>query len=442
MSKYLKILIPIAIIAAVAAIAPFLFRKPPVKPKDISLEIWNLWDDSDAFSEIIADYAEINENVKISYYKKNYDGYEDLILNSMAEGDGPDIFLISNNWAEKYKKKIVPMPENAPLLEEIANPQSKFSALTLKTDFLDVVSNDAILDDSKIYALPLSIDTLALYYNKDLFNNAGIPQPPKTWEEFKEDVSKLRLLDDAGSITKAGAAIGTASNISRSADILYLLMLQSGTAMVSENHSSATFSGVIRQGSESFSPGATALKFYADFANPKYDFYTWNPKMENSADCFAQKKCAMVFGYSYLADEIKLKSPYLNFAIAKVPQISGASMDANYANYWMFAVSRLSTYPAAAWDFLKFASSKAEVSKHLAAAGKLTARKDLVLSQVDDPKLQAFASQLLTARSWFQKDPEKVDSIFADMISDVNYNRKSLEEAIKYAEGKVTQVLK
>lgn len=441
MSKLIKISIAVIILISLALLSTVIFRKPPVKPQDVSLTIWSLWNDTDSFSPIIAGYAALNENVKISYYKKTFDGYEDLLLNSMAEGDGPDIFLISNNWVEKYKKKIVPMPQEDPLPTEIASPYGKLSVSDLQNGFIDVVSKD-VVSDGDIYALPLSVDTLALYYNKDLFNNAGIPQPPRTWEEFKDDVIELKKSDESGAITRAGAAIGTARNIGRPMDILYLLMLQSGTNMANASRTSAIFSEFVNQGGESFSPGQTALKFYTDFANPKYDFYTWNPKMDFSTDAFAQKKCAMIFGYSYTADEIKLKSPYLNFAVAKVPQISGAPMDVNYANYWAFAVSRLSDHPAVAWDFLKFASSKTEVSKYLKATGLPTARKDLVLSQTDDPKLQVFASQLLTAKSWFQKDSAKVDAIFADMIDDVNYGRKSLSEAIKYAEGRVGQVFK
>lgn len=441
MSKYLKFIIPIVIIAAIAAAAPFLFRKPPVKPQEFTLTIWNLWDDSDSFQEIIEDYAARNENVKINYYKKVYDGYENLILNAMAEGDGPDIFLINNSWVDKYAKKIVPMPEGAPLLSEIANPLGSYGIINLKNDFVDVAVEDVVLDDGKIYALPLSIDTLALYYNKDLLNNAGIPVPPKTWTDFKEAVIKLRKLDENNKIIRAGAAIGCAYNVNRSADILSLLMLQGGTPMTGENNNSARFSQIVWQDGKSFSPGEAALKFYTDFTNSQYEIYTWNAGMDYSIDAFAEGRAAMAIGYSYLADEIKKKSPHLNFDITTIPQIKEASQNVNYANYWVYSVSRLSKHPSAAWDFLKFATSKIEAAKYLKATGNPAARKDLILAQLEDPDLEVFASQLLTAKSWFQKDPEKVEEIFAEMIDDVNYGRKSVSEAIKYGEGRVSQVL-
>ena len=59
--------------------------------------------------------------------------------------------------------------------------------------FVDVVSKDVILEDNKIYGLPLSVDTLAMFYNKDLLNNAGISEAPKYWNrEFLQTVKKIK----------------------------------------------------------------------------------------------------------------------------------------------------------------------------------------------------------------------------------------------------------
>jgi ABC-type glycerol-3-phosphate transport system substrate-binding protein len=77
----------------------------------------------------------------------------------------------------------------------------------LKDNYPDVVANDVILDDGKIYGLPLSIDTLVLFYNKDLFNNAGISQAPKYWNaEFFQDVKKLTKQDAKKGIIQIGRA--------------------------------------------------------------------------------------------------------------------------------------------------------------------------------------------------------------------------------------------
>jgi len=441
--KTITISLIVACLLSLVFLPGAICRTPAVKPTPVELTIWGLWDDSDAFKEIIADYNAKNENIKVAYSKKEYQGYEDLILNSMAEGDGPDIFLINSKWIEEYRKKIIPMPQVDPLPQTVPFPTQRMGTADLQKDFVDVVSEDVILDDGGIYALPLSVDTLAMYYNKSVLNRADIPQPPETWIEFKEDIKKIKEIDEKGNIIKAGAAIGTARNINRSTDILSLLMLQTQTPMVDGNHVAATFNQMEQGSGENRFPGKNALEFYTDFASPANSFYTWNSKMDYAIDAFAQEKCAMIFGYEYLKDEIKKKQPYLNFAVAKMPQIKTDSMEINYANYWVYTVSRLASSPSAAWDFIKFMVSEKEAQKYLQATNKPTARRDLVISQSesDDPILEIFADQVLTAKSWFQKDSLMVENIFADMIDDVIYGRRSIDAAIKYGAERVTQTL-
>ena len=45
--------------------------------------------------------------------------------------------------------------------------------------------------DGKVYGIPKNIVAMVIVYNKRLFDEAGIPSPPKTWEEFREVATKL-----------------------------------------------------------------------------------------------------------------------------------------------------------------------------------------------------------------------------------------------------------
>ena len=360
----------------------------------------------------------------------------------MAEGVGPDIFLIGNSWIGRYKNKIIQMPTIAPYAQEISNPMPIMNIADVQNNFVDTVSYDALANGNIIYGLPLSVDTLALYYNKDILNNAGISQPPRTWTALKDSISKLRKIEATGKITQAGISLGTARNIEGATDILSLLMLQGGTPMVNYDKTSATFSQNVEVGDNIYSPGVDALKFYTAFADSSKEAYTWNSSMVGSLDNFVQGKSAMMLGYSYHANEIKKRSPHLNFGISECPQIRGSEIDVNYANYWTFVVSRNTTSPNVAWDFIKFMTSKEEATKYLDVAQVPTARKDLVLTQTEDANLRVFTSQVLTARSWYKKDSNAVEEIFLNMIDSVNRKEKTYSEAIKYAESRVTQTMK
>ena len=414
------IIIASVVILVIVGSLIFLFGRKPVSLKKVELEFWGVFDDSDVFQTLIADFNETYSNIKINYYKKNSQTYEKDLLEAMATGRGPDIFMIHHTWANRYQDKIWGVPSGLLTLKEFQD------------SFVDVVVNDFLIDNY-ITALPLSVDTLALYYNKDIFNTNGIPQPPQTWEEFLTTVEKITIQDDRGNIERAGAALGTSRNINRSTDILSLLMIQSGAQMINEQTNKAAFNQIVNLNGQSFNPGERALEFYTDFANPLKSVYTWNTRVDYSIDAFYKGEVAMMFNYSYNLPTVRAKSPYLNFDIAPMPQIKSSEKDVNYANYWGMTVSHNTEDINEAWQFIVWLTQKENAQKYLELTKKPTARRDLIFSQKDDTDLGVFAQQSLTAYSWPQVDNLSIETVLADMIESVVLGQATINEAINKA---------
>ena len=141
------------------------------------MEFWGT-DPASYWTGIISAYQTANPNVTIKYVQKNVSSYEKDFVNSLASASGPDIITINNTWLNKHINKLSPMPGS------LMTPQM------FRDAFADVAINDLVVAN-KIYAIPFYIDTIGLYYNKALFNNAGIVNPPKTWDEFNSDVKQL-----------------------------------------------------------------------------------------------------------------------------------------------------------------------------------------------------------------------------------------------------------
>ncbi len=398
-------------------------------PEDVELEFWGVFDDSDFYQSLINSFNEEFSHITINYYKKNYQTYEEDLLEAMATGRGPDIFMVHHTWLPRYDDRIV------------AAPSDLITTKQVQDNFVDVVVNDFVVD-GVIVGLPLSVDTLALYYNKDIFNTAGIAQPPENWEEFLADVEKTTVKDERDNIVRAGAALGAARNVNRSTDILSLLMLQSGTQMVDQEAGQATFNQSVLLGEERFYPGERALEFYTDFANPLKSVYTWNTRMDYSIDAFSTGQAAMMFSYSYQIPTIRAKSPYLNFGVAPMPQPKTASKDVNYANYWGTVVSRHSGNSQAAWQFIVWLTGKENSQNYLELAEKPTARRDLISWQKNDLDLGVFAEQALTAYSWYQVDNSTIEQYLADMIESVILGQATIKEAIDLAASRVTLLMK
>lgn len=407
----------------------------------VTLTYWRVLDGSDAFDEIIAKYSALHPYVRIEYRKLRLEEYENELLNALAEDRGPDIFSIHNTWVRKYKTKIEPLPpsttmvypvEKGSIKKEVVNELRKTPSLSLgqvRDLFVDVVSKDVILEDNKIYGLPLSVDTLAMFYNKDLLNNAGISEAPKYWNrEFLQTVKKLSKQDPKRGLIQSGLAMGGSENIERYTDILSLLMMQNGAVMINEDNKVSFHLLPDFARETGYNPGLEALRFYTDFANPGKEAYSWNNELNNSLEMFSSGNLALMFGYSYHAPIIKAAAPKLNFSVAKFPQIEGGNpqVSINFANYWVETVSKKSEHINEAWDFLQFITRAEQAQMYLEKAKKPTALRSLVAQQRADDDIGVFADQVLTARSWYRGSNIKAtEQAFAQMIDAALANNES-----------------
>ncbi|MEJ0021714.1 MAG: extracellular solute-binding protein [Candidatus Doudnabacteria bacterium] len=397
-------------------------KPAPTNNGKIELVWWKTFEDTENVQDFINDYQTTHKNVSITFVKKDPSTYEQDLVNAIAAGNGPDIFSIHNDWLAKHSDKIAPAPDNL------------ISLRTYSDNFVDVASSDFV-EDNKIYAIPLSVDLLALYYNKDILGSAGIAQPPATWPELVSDVEKITKVAQPGVFSRSGVAMGTSGNVSRAVDILNLLMIQNGTKFYSDDLNTATFDQQqnLPGSSEGFNPGATALAFYTQFADPSKVSYTWNSKSDYSIDAFTQGKVAMMLGYQYMEPMIRSKSPNLNWGVSAVPQVSDQATKVNFANYWGEAVSKSSKNTAAAWDFLNFISSNAELTKYYAKHQLVASRKDMLPQQVPDTDIGVFAENALTARSVYKKDANLFESVFLKMIDDVILRNFQPQDALNNA---------
>jgi len=401
------------------------------KPQPITLEFWGVFDDTQVIQTLTFAFIKQYSYYKINYHKKDIATYEQDLIDALAAGRGPDVFYINNTWLPKHIDKLAAAPET------LITPKS------VKDSFVDVVAQDFI-SENKVYALPMSVDNLALFYNKDLLNSQGIASPPQTWTDFNTNVEKLTQRDEKNNILLAGASLGTAKNINRSTDILAALMIQSGAKMVSDEKSQATFaSSISLSNGQPFNPGVQALTFYTNFANPFKKVYTWNDFQHYSIDAFVEGKAAMMLSYAYQIPLIKARAPHLNWAVAPLPQIAKDSYTATFANYWGLAASKAdATKVPYIWNFINWATSNQESLKtYLSATQKPAGRRDLIDSQKNDELLSVFAQQSLIAQSWWEVDNVAIENIFANMIDAVNISGKTPNVAVQAAAQQVNVLL-
>lgn len=389
---------------------------PPSKSPPLT--VWGTFDDAETMKTVIDAFEKSKRSGRTTIeYKKVSppDQYEEILRTALAEGRGPDVFLLHASWFPRWTGAILPAPPELLPVRDV------------REEFVDTVASDLVVG-GRVMGLPLFTDSLALYYNKDIFNAAGVALPPRTWTEVYDVVRRTTKFNrvETGQIDQHGIALGTGRNVNRAPDVLSVLMLQNGTRMFDER-------GAISFGDQA--GGQEALRFLTNFANPGKDVYTWTLASDYSLDAFAEGEAAMMVNYSYHLPTIRLKNPRLKFAVAPLPQPEGtAEKDfLTYASYWALAVSRQTPNAQAAWEFVRFVTARDQAKAYLEKSGYPPSRNDLVSEFEDDPVIGVFAEQALIARTWRQPDNRVVDRVFTEILDDVVAGRDTVEGALRRA---------
>ncbi|MFF7329075.1 extracellular solute-binding protein [Streptomyces sp. NPDC090306] len=143
------------------------------------------WDTSNATNEaptykaLVAKFEAANKDVKVKYVNVPFDQAQNKFDTAAGSKGAPDVLRSEVGWTPAFAKKGFFLPLDG--TDALAD-QSKFqSSLIEQAKY-----------DGKTYGVPLVTDTLALVYNKALFEKAGITQAPTTWAELKADAAKVK----------------------------------------------------------------------------------------------------------------------------------------------------------------------------------------------------------------------------------------------------------
>jgi ABC-type glycerol-3-phosphate transport system substrate-binding protein len=377
---------------------------------------------------LLQDFNQENSDFfRVQYVEKSVDSYEREILSALASGVGPDVIFVNQNMIISAKNNLYPLPF------------SNFSERQFLDTFVD--EGTLFLNNQGVLALPLAIDPMVMYWNKDLFAGAGIASAPQYWEQFLTLPVKITNRDERGNITTSAVALGGLNNVVHLSDIISTFFMQLGDPIViMQNGVPSVVLGLTNEGLNS---AASALRFYADFSNPAKDAYSWNSSLPNSRDVFESGQLAIYFGKASEYRGIKKRNPHLNFDVAVMPQrqntktkrstfgdITGVSVLKNSKN------STTAFRVALALSSTKWgdAFSKAEYLP--------SARRDVLSQGASDSVLDVFGKSALLSSSWLDPSPADTNTIFSDMIDSVITGDNDTRDAVVRARNQLEVLFK
>ena len=380
---------------------------------------------SKTMAPLLEKFNQANPSFVLKYEEKDKDTFNQDLLEAIASKRGPDMFLLTQDFAYNYTNKIVPIPYKTLSLADFRNTFAS--------------AGEVFLSNNGILAIPLVIDPILLYYNRSMLDAAGITNPPSTWEDFITDTGKLTIKDEQGKILKSGAGLGHYTNVVHAKDILAMLFMQTGNKIVS-TASGLSPTSVLGDTVNGVDP-ATVLQFYSDFANPLKQSYAWNKSFPDSRSAFASEDLAFYFGYASELGSLINQNPNQNFSVAMVPQIRGANFKLTSARVTGVAISSFSQNLNTAYIAAMNMASQ-DFAVGLAQALSIAPAKRGLLSQKQtDAFLPVVYSSALVAQSWLDPSASNTESIFRGMIEGVVTNTKTPREAVQDADTRLQLLL-
>ncbi|MBQ9064712.1 MAG: sugar ABC transporter substrate-binding protein [Blautia sp.] len=210
----------------------------------------NIWDNNQlAGLQQIADEWSAESGVKVTINVVDWDNYWTLLEAGASGGQMPDVFWMHSNTAQMYMENDLIYPLDDFIAED--------DAIDLENYYDGIVN--LYKSDGVQYALPKDHDTIALLYNKAIFDKYGVDYPTDDWS-WDDVLAAATAITEAG---KDDGVYGYAINTSNNQDGWYNLVYDYGGQIITEDHKGTTI------GSDEAKAGMEMMRKILEVAAPQ-----------------------------------------------------------------------------------------------------------------------------------------------------------------------------
>jgi multiple sugar transport system substrate-binding protein len=349
-----KLALTAAIVSAVASVAAL---QPQPARAETKLTYWTPNPEYLPFMKSAAEaYQKTHPDVQFDFLGASAREMEQKLSTAVPTGTGPDAFDIGTNISVNFIDGGLLNP-NPPAIDQY-----------LKSAAWNAAMVDYLTRNGKTYGLPLVQSNAAMYYNKAMFREAGISDPPSTFAELLADARKLVAFDSTGKMTRSGISLRLSGQGSGVAEKFWYVLGPAGGSILAQTPNGKWHNGYDNDA------GRAALQFYLDAV---YKSKVDDPKFQHDADAFVAGKTAMLFRESWVIGDLQDKNPGLEYGVAPIPRWNAADPYKRFLQIFPVYVNGSSKSRDVAWDFVQFITSRDNGLKMTSTAGWLSARQDI-----------------------------------------------------------------
>ncbi|RUZ75937.1 sugar ABC transporter substrate-binding protein [Mesorhizobium sp. M7A.F.Ca.US.006.01.1.1] len=367
------------------------------------------------FADVKKEFEAANPGITVKFEVVPWDVLLQKLTTDITAGTNADLSIIGTRWLIDFVQ------------QDVAEPLDGYIKPDFKDRFIDTLLSPSIMD-GKTYGLPIAASARAMYYNKELFEKAGIAKPPASWTELQDDARKIKAL---GSGT---FGFGLQGKEIETDVYYYYAMWSQGTEILNKDGTSGLST-----------PGALeAAKLYKSMIDEGLtEPGVTSNNREDVQNLFKQGKVGMMITAPFLSNQIKDEAPNLKYGVAAIPA-GPTGARGTYGVTDSIIMFKNSKNKDEAWKLLDFLFTTEQRAKFTQGEGFLPVNKEEAKMDyyVNNADLAAFTALLPDARfapvipGW-----EEVAQITSDAMQKI-YLGGDPEAGLKEAAAKANAVLK
>jgi multiple sugar transport system substrate-binding protein len=402
----------------------------PTSNEPVKLVVLTHWGEESLatpMKALLDEYTKAHPNVTIEYQAVTFDQLLTKISTSRAAGTAPDIIHIYNLWMPDFVKGDALAAPPADVVEDIKANYSPGSV-------------SAVTVNNQIWGYPTEINTWQLVYNKKMFADAGLSEPPKTLAELKDYACKLTEKNADGTLVHTGLAVLTGWDSGVVHPFLSLLWSDGGEYLAPDQ-SKAMFN----------SPQAKeVLQAYSDMISEG----CVDPGLGGGFNDFVTGKSAMVIMANFFRPDLQnsFVDGYENVGVAPIPVGPSGSASVALQYNWLWTVDKTSKNAEEAWKLVKWLNSPRGEGQASPMGEYLTTALGAIPSRLSDQKARAdtlsdfFLKAYLDSTSTSQPEPvlvggQEIKTALQTEIENTWYGKKSIDEALQSAASEADRIL-
>jgi len=364
---------------------------------------------------VIKDFEAQNPDIQVNLHIFTWTEGHQKIADMVAQGKPPALARVATRWIPEYVA--------AGWLE----PVDSYMSPEFRSQFIPLLINEGSQYEGRTFGLPITVSSRALYYNKTLFEQAGLKSPPTNWAELKDAARAVHAL---GPDTYGFSIQGKDTETST---YFYYFLWGNGGDILSTDGTRPTFNAP---------EGQEALQFLKGMID---DGLTQpNPTESVRKDmetAFVGGKLGMVITGPWLATRLAAESPALKYGLSAIPYQTTPTTLAAQDTLILF---KQAENKEAAWKFVEFLYADEYRLKYALGDGVLPEKISVAKnSQITgNPAYNFFMEKLPTGKfEPLNVKSADISTIVAEALQSTYRNEMSPTDALNEAAAKVLQLL-